>query len=257
MKERKKEQSPLKERLFFITEFFLLCMILVLTALLMTVVFSSFTERNAEKTSATADPVFTVILDAGHGGMDGGTTSARGLLEKDLNLDIALKLQELLELSGIRVIMTRSDDSLLATDADSGHKKQADLRNRLAVMKENPGAIFVSIHMNSFPIAKYRGLQVYYSANEKESEYLASILQDYAKNYCDPDNDRGIKQAGSSIYLLDHAVIPAVLVECGFLSNPEEAALLGTESYRMKLACTLYAALHDYFLGEITTDSTF
>ncbi len=186
----------------------------------------------------------TIVLDAGHGGRDGGAVASDGTQEKHLNLAVAQKLAALLEGADIQVIMTRNEDTELASP-DSAHKKRDDLTARLAMTQNLEHAIFVSIHMNQFPVEKYSGLQVYYSKNHAQSEVLARLLQENAVTLR-AQNAREVKAAGDSIYLLSHVQIPAVLVECGFLSNVEERELLKSEDYQTKLAMNLYASIMTY-----------
>ena len=215
-------------------------------AVIFSFAFSKLSQKsNGEDAALSASDQLCVIIDAGHGGEDGGTKSAEGLLEKDVNLAIAQKLERMLTASGVKVIMTRNDDTLLY-DKNSdyqGHKKALDLAARLKIANETPNAIFVSIHANSFPISKYSGLQVYYSQNDERSFALAKTIQDDAKRFLDSENDRKIKAATSNIYLLDNAKLPAVLVECGFLSNPEEAAKLADDEYLQKVAFSLFCSV--------------
>ncbi len=194
----------------------------------------------------------TVIIDAGHGGEDGGASGKGGSLEKELNLDIATKIANMLRASGIKVIMTRTEDILLYDrNADyMGHKKSLDLRARLDIAKNNPDSVFVSIHMNAFGDARYKGLQVWYSKNTAGSKRLADTVQNFVRETLQNDNDRKTKAANSSIYLLDRAVCDSILIECGFLSNSEEEALLLDESYRKSLAFTVFAAIKEYFSSE-------
>ena len=191
----------------------------------------------------------TVIIDAGHGGEDGGTSSASGIVEKDVNLSIAKMLCEMLKASGINAVMTREDDRLLYDrNVDyQGKKKKLDHAARLNIMQKSENAIFVSIHMNSYTDSKYSGLQVWYSQNFSDSIVLAERVQSNNKMLLQPDNNRKIKAATSAIFLLDKATCPAVLVECGFLSNPTEAAKFATEGYRQKVALTLFLSMMDFF----------
>lgn len=204
-------------------------------------------ESSAPYEETAASPLFgyTVILDAGHGGEDGGTSSASGLVEKDLNLAIAMRLQSMLEANGIRVIMTRTEDRLLydKTVDYHGRKKALDLAARKKIAEDNPNAIFVSIHMNAYPLPQYKGLQVWYSKNDPVSQSIADGIQKTVQSLLQPENDRQTKAASSSIYLLHYIQTPAVLVECGFLSNEEEAALLANEEYQDRLALCLFLAL--------------
>ena len=194
---------------------------------------------------ASAKDKITVIIDAGHGGRDGGASTESGVLEKDLNLAVALKLRSLISQLDVNVVMTRETDVMLADEA-SAHKKRDDLNARLNMAKEQENCIFVSIHMNKFPVEKYSGLQVYYSGNNEESLALAEAIQNKAGEFLRKGNARTVKAADSSIYILYHIEVPAVLVECGFLSNPEEAALLCTEEYQNKLAAVIFAAVAEY-----------
>ncbi len=188
---------------------------------------------------------FTVVIDAGHGGRDGGAVADDdGTLEKDLNLAVAKKLAAMLRLARIEVVMTRETDIELASP-DSSHKKRDDLTARLNMTKGLENAIFVSIHMNKYPVAKYSGLQVYYSEGNAHSLTLAEQIQKDSL-VLNPGNSRGVKAAGDAIYLLSHMEIPAVLVECGFLSNYEEKELLKSEGYQMKLAASLFCSVLAY-----------
>ncbi|MBE6662062.1 MAG: N-acetylmuramoyl-L-alanine amidase [Ruminococcaceae bacterium] len=184
---------------------------------------------------------YTVVLDAGHGGEDGGASSTSGLLEKELNLAIATDIGAYLELCGISVVYTRTEDILLYDRNENyqGRKKILDLAARLKIAREYENAVFVSIHMNAFPQKQYKGLQVYYSPNHPLSKALASTVQENARNCLDRENQRKIKKATSSIYLLDRLEKPAILIECGFLSNDTEAERLASEEYQKQLALVI------------------
>ena len=190
----------------------------------------------------------TVIIDAGHGGEDGGASSKSGLVEKHLNLEIALILREMLTAQGIDVVMTRTDDRLLYDrNVDfEGRKKKLDLAARLEVAKTYEESVFVSIHMNSFSDKRYSGLQVWYSQNCPESMVLAQKIQSNTRSKLQPNNKRSIKAADSKIFLLDNAVSPAVLVECGFLSNPDEAKLFESEEYKQEIARILFESIMEF-----------
>ncbi len=188
-----------------------------------------------------------VVIDAGHGGEDGGASSAAGLMEKDVNLAVAMALRDLCEAAGIPVVMTRTEDILLYDrNVDfQGRKKVLDLAARRMVAEDTAAeyggnSLFVSIHMNAFPVPRYDGMQVWYSVGDPRSARLASAIQ-AASAALMPDNHRKTKAAGSNIYLLDRIKSPAVLVECGFLSNPAEAERLSEEAYRYALAAVIFA----------------
>ena len=189
-------------------------------------------------------PIKTVV-DAGHGGRDGGAVADDGTLEKDLNLALASSVAEILKIMGADVVMTRDGDIMYAAE-NSPHKKLDDLNYRIEKAKSAGDCVFVSIHMNKFPVAKYSGLQVYYSKNNDESRALADAIQSAAATYVQPQNTRQTKAAGDEIYLLSKLTCPAVLVECGFLSNPDELELLKTEEYRNKLAAVIAVTVMEY-----------
>ena len=201
---------------------------------------------------ASAPRYTTVIIDAGHGGEDGGASSAAGLVEKDVNLDIAQKLAEMMRASGLNVVMTRDDDRLLYDrNVDfHGRKKKLDMAARLNIMQKQENAIFVSIHMNSYTSPQYSGLQVWYSQNHADSEVLASIIQANNKALLQTENDRKIKGATSAIFLLNEAKCPAVLVECGFLSNQAEAAKFEDDEHRRTVALLLCSSILEFLYAE-------
>jgi N-acetylmuramoyl-L-alanine amidase len=212
----------------------------------------------SESTSAEADSYHytTVIIDAGHGGEDGGTSGVNGILEKDVNLDIAKILRDMLCANGINVIMTREDDRLLYDRNANykGRKKKLDLAARLAVTESTPDAIFVSIHMNSYPDPQYWGMQVFYSPNHSDSEVLADIMQRMNVNHLQPENKRQTKMATSAINLLYNAKCPAVLVECGFLSNPNDAELFRDNDYRQRVAFVLFCSITEFLKDKSSAD---
>ncbi len=200
---------------------------------------------NGEKSSQL--PV--IIIDAGHGGFDGGAVASDGTVEKDINLKISLYLQEYLELSGFKTVMTRSDDASLEDEGLNSirQKKTSDIHNRLALMEKTDNSIFISIHQNKYHIEKYRGMQVFYSPSfSEESSEIARNIQENVTEILQPNNERQIKKCGTSVYLIYNAVKPAVLVECGFLSNNEETELLKTDIYQRKIAYSIATGIQDY-----------
>lgn len=214
--------------------------------------FSSFEQNFQKKAEAVSTQETnlsqkTVILDPGHGGVDSGTVSVLGDEEKDINLSVAKALGQFLEAAGIRVLYTRTDDTMLTSNKTSS-RKLADLIARVDLAKEHPDATFVSIHMNSLPIEKYKGLQVFYSTNHPTSKVLALQLQNDTKQILQPENQRQITDPKGSIYILDRIVSPAVLIECGFLSNYEDARNLTDQEYQSKLAFTLSRSIISFVL---------
>ncbi len=197
--------------------------------------------------SSDAAPITCVVIDAGHGGEDGGASSAEGLTEKDVNLAVAEALRDLFEASGIPTVMTRTEDKLLYDRGVDyrGRKKVLDLAARRLIAEETEGCLFISIHMNAFPQTQYSGMQVWYGTGDERSAEIARAIQSASTSLM-PTNHRKSKAAGSNIYLLDRIESPAVLVECGFLSNPEEARRLSDETYRRALAMVIYGAVLPY-----------
>lgn len=193
----------------------------------------------------------TVIIDAGHGGDDGGAIGIDGTVEKDINLDIALKSEKLLKFYGFDVIMTRTEDIMTCDDGlDSLRKRKvSDIHNRFDVLEKNHDAVFISIHQNKFEDNSQHGTQVFYSGNNDESKLLAESIQNSIVSVLQPDNSRVVKKSGSGIYLLYHAKLPAVLVECGFISNPAEVKKLNDEKYRMKIAFLIADGLIKYLMN--------
>ena len=189
----------------------------------------------------SAESSRTVVIDAGHGGLDGGAVASDGTLEKDINLQIAGVLAALMRASGYKVVMTRDTDVMLDTSEPNGSAKMRDLRRRLEISSASPGALTVSIHCNKFPQQSCKGLQVYHSASE-QSEVFAKAIQSSSLLVM-PENHRQIKKADSSIYLLHRATNPAVLVECGFISNPEELSRLKTTEYKKQLALVIMGGI--------------
>ncbi len=198
----------------------------------------------AVEVSSQISPAKTVIIDAGHGGEDGGAVAVDGTLEKDINLKIALQAAKVLKLYGFEVIMTRESDT--STSTGESFIKREDLENRLNLMKKNPDSIFVSIHLNKFTTSAAKGSQVFYSKFEN-SKLLGDLIQNSIILNLQKENKRVNKQATSSTYLLHKATIPAVLVECGFLSNEAELTRLKDSAYQKKLAFCIIDGILQYF----------
>lgn len=219
--------------------------LIILSAMLYLTFMANFSAAEASSMPITQK---TVIIDAGHGGDDGGAIGIDGTVEKDINLDIALKLEKILKFYGFNVIMTRTQDVMTCDDGlDSLRKRKiSDIHNRFELMRKNPDAIFISVHQNKFEDSSQHGTQVFYSGNDERSKELAEAIQTSVTLTLQRKNDRIVKKSGSGIYLLYHAKIPAVLVECGFISNSDEVKKLKDESYRMKLAILIADGLLKY-----------
>ena len=205
------------------------------------------TNRDSLDVEAASAKEQIIVLDAGHGGEDSGATSAYGKQEKELNLEITFCLGEMLTEKGYTVVYTRTEDKLLYTEAENikGIRKISDLKNRCKIAREYPNALFISIHMNSFSESKYSGLQVYYSTQNEASESLASHIQSSVKRELQPMNNRKIK-AGKGIYILENIENPAVLIECGFLTNPEESEKLSKKEYQNLLSFSIICGIIEY-----------
>ena len=190
-----------------------------------------------------------VIIDAGHGGFDGGAVANDGTVEKDINLSISLYLQEYLSIFNIKTVMIRETDCSVEDDGLNTIKqrKTSDLHNRMAVMEETENAIYISIHQNKYPDSKYSGTQVFYSPKTRDdSQILAQSIQECIVNTLQNDNKRQIKECGTSVFLMYNAVKPAVLVECGFLSNYEETQKLKSSEYQKKIAFCIAIGIQNY-----------
>lgn len=213
--------------------------------------FTFMANSSADETAGKPIVQRTVIVDAGHGGEDGGAVGIDNTVEKDINLDIALKLEKILKFYGFNVIMTRTEDVMTCDDGlDSMRKKKvSDIHNRFEIMEKNPDAVFVSVHQNKFTDSSQHGTQVFYSGNNEESKKLAESVQNSVVCTLQPDNKRVVKKSGSGIYLLYHAKNPAILVECGFISNPNEVKKLNNKEYRMKTAMLIADGLLKYFMN--------
>lgn len=189
-----------------------------------------------------------VVVDAGHGVPDEGAESSNGTTEAQTNLKIALKLQNLLEQSGCTVILTRSDENAIY-DIDSKtlkQKKISDIKNRVKIGNESSADLFVSIHLNKIPQSQYDGWQTFYKEGSEEGKRLAELIQTNLNDAIQKENNRVAKTI-DNVYIIKHVEIPTTIVECGFLSNPEEEKLLLEDEYQNKLAWGIYNGIIDYF----------
>jgi N-acetylmuramoyl-L-alanine amidase len=192
---------------------------------------------------------YTVVIDSGHGGNDPGKIAADGTLEKDLNLAVALKLQTYLEAADINVVMTRTTDAGLY-DENSSNKKAQDMKNRVSLMNDCNADVVVSIHQNSYSDSAIHGAQVFYYTTSTAGKELAHILQESLTTNLDSANHRKEK-ANDNYYLLKKVQSPIVIVECGFLSNPSEAALLSSAGYQDQIAWILHMGILQYLNQNI------
>jgi N-acetylmuramoyl-L-alanine amidase len=232
----------------------ILCL-LVLVCFIFSIGFINFNSRfndiSSENKLNAKNP--TIIIDAGHGGFDGGTSTDDGISEKGINLNISLYLKEYLNFLGFNVVMTRETDTSTESEGLTTirSRKSSDLHNRMSLMEKTDNSIFVSIHQNHFSASKYKGAQVFYSPElSEQSSLLAENIQESIIYYLQKDNTRQIKPCGTSVYLIYNAVKPAVLVECGFLSNPEDAENLQDEIYQRKMALCIALGILNYCEGQ-------
>ena len=189
-----------------------------------------------------------VIIDAGHGGFDGGAVAFDGTNEKDINLSIAENLNELLKFYGFSTQMTRtSDRAVTSKNEDIRTNKKSDMYNRLAFMEKNPDAIFVSIHLNKYTSSAASGAQTFYSDNFEKSKELALQIQNSITGLLEPYNKRTIKKGTSAAFLLFNAKTPAVIVECGFLSNTQDLNRLKDGDYQKKMAFAIANGIINFY----------
>lgn len=227
--------------------------ILFISSVLLCSIFScSIVQIYASRTqtvSSTPISNHCLILDAGHGHPDGGATNSNGeIIESNLNLQITLKLQNLLESANCTVILTRSDENgIYESDANSiREKKISDMKNRAKIANTSEAEAFISIHMNKLNESKYSGWQTFYKNKDESSKNLAQNIQTSLNHFLEKENSREIKSI-SGIYLTKNVEIPLVIVECGFLSNYEESEKLKNDDYQNELAWSIYIGIMDYF----------
>ena len=203
-------------------------------------------ETVGEMTPFAAHPV--IVIDAGHGGIDGGATGVAGTREEAVNLSIAKRLDALLQLMGYETVMTRTTGESLATEGSTIRaQKQSDLKNRVQIVNSQASAVLVSIHQNHFPDPKYDGPQVFYAGDAEE---LANAMQSVLTAVLDPGNSRAAKRS-SGVYLMEHIEQPGLLVECGFLSNPAEEQKLNSPEHQKRIAAALAAVLARFADGQV------
>lgn len=204
--------------------------------------------EKAIKANSTPITNKIIVLDAGHGLPDEGAVGFTGTTEQAINLEIVLKLQKLIEQSGAKVILTRSDENgIYSADSTSiRNKKISDIKNREYIVDNSSADIFVSIHLNKYEDSKYSGWQTFYQSKIDNSKILATNIQTELNNNINENNDR-VPMAIKGVYLMEHIQIPGVVVECGFISNPEEEQLLKQEIHQSKLAWGIYTGIQKYF----------
>lgn len=219
----------------------ILTMLLVFAMILVAHESVQFVSTLEEHIRAAKNKSVTIVVDAGHGGIDPGKVGINKALEKDINLAIALKLERNLKESGVNVVMTRTDDSGLYNEGDS-NKKVRDMKKRLSIIEEAKPALAVSIHQNSYPDPSVCGVQVFYYKDSVKSKAAAEIMQTQLVKSLKPSKERVAKD-NSSYYLLKKTSVPIMIVECAFMSNPTEADLLIKDNYQEKVAWAIYMGI--------------
>lgn len=215
------------------------------------------TER-ALPTAAEAAERPIIVLDAGHGGLDSGAVGGNGTLEKDVNLSIVRILRDMLELSGFDVVLTRSEDISIYDAGVEGirNQKLSDMDNRLKIVQSYPDSIFLCIHQNNYTDPQYFGGQMFYNNNNPNNRTLAQIMQNKFAEL-QPGNDREIKLSGEELFLLKSNQNPSLMIECGFLSNPDEEARLSTWEYQQQVAFTIYGGVMEFIDATAEKPSEF
>ena len=234
-----------------------LFLILPVAILFFVLAFWYFNKQDAVTVYAPAEfSDATLIIDAGHGGVDGGAVSVTGECEKNINLAIALRLDSICGLYGVQTKLLRSDDrSIHDEDAVTiREKKVSDLHNRAAIIESTENATVISIHQNIYTNSKYSGAQVFYSNGDLSASF-AALMQENLRVQLAPDNIRQAKPIPKTVYLMNHISCRALLVECGFLSNSSEAALLETSSYQTKVAAVLAGSYLQETENDIIADA--
>lgn len=218
---------------------------IVMAILMIAAIYCTFRFRVLPSSITIREKQKVIVIDPGHGGEDPGKVGINDSLEKEINLAISLKLRELLEEEGYKVVLTREDDAGLYGAGDK-NKKSADMKKRCQIIEDAKADIVVSIHQNSFGQESVHGAQVFYYEYSAEGEVLAKKIQESLRENVDTENNRNTK-ADSSYYMLVHTPCPTVIVECGFLSNHEEAQLLESEEYQEKIAAAVCEGIKSYF----------
>lgn len=200
-----------------------------------------FLVKNINALKVEKNQIEEIVIDAGHGGFDGGATGITGSIEKNINLNISLKLKSFFEIAGYKVNMTRQED-ISTEDENFNNKKKSDMRNRLNLIDSSKKSIAISIHQNKFTESQYSGAQTFYGGKNPKSQELAELIQKEFVVNLQPENKRQIKKGQKNLFLLYNAKNPIVLVECGFISNKKEEQLLLDDEYQNKVAFTIFSA---------------
>lgn len=243
-------RRKLKEKIPFIAAMACCCVVLAISGAVKA-------GGDSEAAMTQAEEKLTVVLDAGHGGADGGGVGINGVCEKDINLNIVKYLGTMLSFSGYEVVYTRTEDISIYDNGVEGlrNQKVSDMENRLEIIESYPDSIFFSIHQNQYTDSAYFGGQMFYTTNNSNNFRLATVMQEKFAEL-QPGNDRDVKLIDNGLYLFKNTKQPALLIECGFLSNANDAANLNTPEYQKKVAFTIYRGLTEYLAEVKNKEST-
>ena len=224
------------------------CIALVLVISYLVVYYTVDNVQVSLPTSAPVSDDFVIVLDAGHGGLDGGCSSAAGVCEKGINLNILLNVRDMCKAMGYNVDVTRDKDISIHDKGVEGvgNQKRSDMDNRLAIFNKHSNALCISIHQNKFTDPKYSGAQMFYSDNNPQNQKIATIMQQNFIKNIQPDNTRETKPCGKELFLCYYCKNPTIMIECGFLSNVDEAAKLNDPDYQKQIAFTIFSGINQY-----------
>jgi N-acetylmuramoyl-L-alanine amidase len=226
----------------------IICTALVLGVGAAAIVYAAGRMDDSVMVSTTPENQTIIVLDAGHGGIDGGCSTADGQVEKTINLNILLTTRDMARLFGYEVETTRDTDKSIHDKGVTGirNQKLSDMDNRLEIFNMHNNAVCVSIHQNTYTDPKFSGAQMFYSDTNENNERLASLMQRKFMEYIQPNNNRETKLCGSELFLCYYCNNPTLMIECGFLSNPEEAAKLTSKPYQQQVAFTIFSGLDEF-----------
>ncbi len=230
---------------------------ILLTIVLFFTILTVDKTRNVSSDKFVTTDVPVIIIDAGHGGEDGGAVVQENVVEKDINLSISLKINDILSLLGFNTYMVRETDKLIY-DIDSStlrQKKNSDLRNRLSLMNKFENCLYISIHQNKFEDSRIWGAQTFYSPNDEQSPILAEFIQSSIISLTQPNNKRVIKKTGTNVFVIYNATKPAIMVECGFMSNNDELLKLKDNKYQNQMSFSIVNGIINYYISEVKNGS--
>ncbi len=231
-----------------------ICVILSFIVVILSLVYCRIEYASSNNIYQNSFPL--IIIDAGHGGEDGGAIADDGTLEKNLNLQISLKLNEIMSVLGYKTKQIRTTDTDLHETGDTiRQRKISDIRNRFEIMNNGGNCLYISIHQNKFSDNSIKGAQIFYSPNENESKALAKFIQKSISSQLQKDNNRVIKKSGTDIFLLYNATKPTVMVECGFISNANDLYNLKNAEYQNQMALSIAMGILNYNISEVNNGS--